>query len=195
MDLKKLKSTSEFELCMLCEKPGIYHNVQNISVCKKHKKTIYNNLTCACGEKIEILPRESGALFNCSNCGDIGFERAREHAISSFYDSKKPKSNKLTKENVITAKKILEEIPDEQAFIVCDGTTLSSLELAADYLRYISHEAFNHHVNSEKNDFHSWIAGVFGDDVLSNKIRDVKTKEELQERIDDRVKELKRISV
>ena len=48
-----------------------------------------------------------------------------------------------------------------------------------DGLESMDVDTFNHHVNETKNDFSSWIKGVFGDYRLSDALRSLNDRERL----------------
>ena len=90
------------------------------------------------------------------------------------------------------AKKYLCDVAPEQCFWVNNGPILKNIEELADYLPEIPNEAFQHHVNSEKNDFSNWIKEIIGDGKLANEILSSKNKESIVKKIRNRLNSLKR---
>jgi len=61
-------------------------------------------------------------------------------------------------------------------------------------LKSIVHEiddnVFSHHVNSDRNDFATWVKDIHKDDALASMLREAKTKPEIASAISDRIKQL-----
>ena len=66
------------------------------------------------------------------------------------------------------------ECNPRDAFWIHNGPVVSSLRELAQTIRLISDEMFRYHVNSEKNDFASWIYHTFGNPYLA---RDLDSEE------------------
>ena len=71
-------------------------------------------------------------------------------------------------------------IPPEKYFMLSNGTAIRSIEELAVLLDNISDEDFSSHVNSEKNDFASWINDVFGEKELAESLKPLTDKKESQ---------------
>ena len=78
---------------------------------------------------------------------------------------------------------ITTEIPVEKYFYVSDGTVIKNLKELPDALRNMSPEAFNSHVNEEKNDFYNWVNDVFEHASLARKIKTTKRKETMAKKV------------
>src|SRR5690606_22307598 len=65
------------------------------------------------------------------------------------------------------------------------------LEGFGEGLAQISDDVFRYHVSGQKNDISKWVHDVIGDTVLSRQLRDIKTKEEAESMVRDRVSKLK----
>jgi hypothetical protein len=74
-------------------------------------------------------------------------------------------------------------LPPEKFFYVNDGRVIKTLHELPDVLRSMSPETFNHHVNSEKNDFYNWTVDVFNHTRLGRKIKSAKTKESMAKKV------------
>lgn len=83
------------------------------------------------------------------------------------------------------------EIEESSAFILKDGQKLRTLKSLADSLKTMDDGFFNEHVNSEKNDFANWISHCFEDELLAQRIRNLKTKQEISEEITTRLEQLR----
>lgn len=90
------------------------------------------------------------------------------------------------------AKRYLCNAAPEQCFWVNNGPILRNIEELASYLPDMPNEAFQHHVNNEKNDFSSWIKDVIGDGKLANEILSSKSKDSAVKKIRNRLNSLKK---
>jgi len=64
-------------------------------------------------------------------------------------------------------------------FILSTGQKIKDIEELKESLKNMNDETFNHHVNSDKNDFATWVRDVFQEYELAHKIRAVTSREEL----------------
>ena len=74
-----------------------------------------------------------------------------------------------------------QETPKEHYFKLKNGQELKSINDLRKALSYMSEEDFSHHVNQEKNDFALWIKEALQNHGIYEKIKDIRSKEELQE--------------
>lgn len=95
----------------------------------------------------------------------------------------------VTKEE---ARRYLSDAPTEQCFWVNNGPILKNLEELANALPEMNEDTFKHHVNSEKNDFSSWINDVVGDQKLANDLLSSRNKESFLKKIRNRLNSLKK---
>jgi len=86
------------------------------------------------------------------------------------------------KKKNVSRKKAPAEIKcdEEHAFRCVDGAVYHSINELADALETMSDDSFYYHANDSKNDFASWISGVFTLDNVSEKLRNAKTREKSQ---------------
>ncbi len=89
------------------------------------------------------------------------------------------------------ARKYLSDVPSEQCFWVNNGPILKNLDELAGMLPELSDEIFHHHVNSEKNDFSSWIKDAIGDQKLANDLLSSKNKDSILKKIRSRLNSLR----
>jgi hypothetical protein len=73
-----------------------------------------------------------------------------------------------------------QEAPKEHYFKLRNGQELKSLNDLRKALIYMTDEDFNYHVSQEKNDFATWVREALQNQELYEKIKNIKTKEELQ---------------
>jgi len=71
-------------------------------------------------------------------------------------------------------KRVLVCANGEQCFWATDGKIIANLIELRDALAEMEKEAFKHHVNSERNDFASWINDVLQDSELAEELRSAK---------------------
>ncbi|MBN2142373.1 hypothetical protein JW711_03505 [Candidatus Woesearchaeota archaeon] len=74
-------------------------------------------------------------------------------------------------------------VPAEKYFYVCDGSVIRHLRELPDALRNMNPDAFAHHVNAGKNDFHSWVSDVFLHSRLARKIKTETNKEMMAKKV------------
>ena len=72
-----------------------------------------------------------------------------------------------------------QEAPAEHYFKLRNGQELKSLNDLRKALSYMNDEEFSHHVNQERNDFATWVKEALQNAELYEKIKNVRTKEEL----------------
>lgn len=90
------------------------------------------------------------------------------------------------------ARRYLNDAAPEQSFWVNNGPILKNMEELVNVLPQISDEIFRHHVNSEKNDFSTWINEVIGDKKLANDLLSSKSKDSALQKIRNRLNSLKK---
>lgn len=91
-----------------------------------------------------------------------------------------------------TKNKSMKTVEGDLCFFVNDGKTIQNMGQLTGVLSEISDETYSYHVNSEKNDFASWISDVFGHRKLANELRRVKTKETALKKVDAHLNLLKK---
>ncbi|MBS3113916.1 hypothetical protein J4448_02345 [Candidatus Woesearchaeota archaeon] len=90
------------------------------------------------------------------------------------------------------AKRYLCNTSPEQCFWVNNGPILKNLEELADALPDMNDETFNHHVNSEKNDFSNWVKDIIGDNKLANDLLSSRGRDSAVKKIRSRLNSLKK---
>ena len=95
----------------------------------------------------------------------------------------------LTKDE---SKRYLSDAAPEQCFWVNNGPILKNMEELANVLPQIGDETFRHHVNSDKNDFSSWVNDIIGDKKLANDLLSSKSKDSALKKIRSRLNSLKK---
>lgn len=73
-----------------------------------------------------------------------------------------------------------QEAPKDSYFKLRNGQELKSLNDLRKALSYMTEEDFSHHVNQEKNDFATWVRETLHNLELHEKIRNAKTRQELE---------------
>ena len=91
------------------------------------------------------------------------------------------------------AASFLANVPKEKAFRTYLGPEIGNLYGLADALETISDDSFNHHVNSEKNDFAKWIRDIIKDEELASSITGILRKPAMARIVRKRIELLERI--
>jgi hypothetical protein len=78
MYIPKKYGQSKVDPCPFCRMDSTTKNKQQVPVCQKHKENILRNLTCFCGDYLELKDGKFGVYFNCTNCGNINIKKALE---------------------------------------------------------------------------------------------------------------------
>ncbi len=79
-----------------------------------------------------------------------------------------------------TLKAINRDAPETSYFILCNGKPVKNIKELADVMEEKEDQVFNHHVNTEKNDFATWVKDVFNEIELAEKLAGVKEKKHMQ---------------
>jgi hypothetical protein len=61
-------------------------------------------------------------------------------------------------------------VPEDKAFRMANGTVLYTLDQLAEEINLSDPELFHTHVNESKNDFAAWVAGVFEEHPLAERL-------------------------
>ena len=85
-------------------------------------------------------------------------------------------------------KHLLQDV--EHAFYLKDGPSLKNLHELERELRRMNDEQFQHHVNSSKNDFHSWIMHTVKDEELARSLAAITDKKEMAKTVKERIRQL-----
>lgn len=119
--------------------------------------------------------------------------RAPKKAAKKAKPAKKP-ATKKTKASVKKAKPAAKksaktkvevytlgrDAPGQRYFILANGHPVKHVAHLAEILDDLEDHVFDHHVNPERNDFHTWVKDVFKDVELAKKMLGVNRKEDLQ---------------
>jgi len=105
---------------------------------------------------------------------------ALEEDLRFLHEREKDIQLKLVElSNVVNELKLYKNVAPEKYFCMYNGIIIKNLRELIDALEIMDEETFAHHVNSEKNDFSSWVENVIKDKHLSEKLRNAKTREEM----------------
>jgi hypothetical protein len=77
------------------------------------------------------------------------------------------------------------ELPFERRFHFRDGTSVSTLEELKEKLERINYQEFYHHVNTQKNDFASWIRHILKEEPIADDLLKVTSIVETVEILND----------
>jgi len=90
------------------------------------------------------------------------------------------------------ARVYLSDVFHEKCFWVNNGPVLKNMEELANVFAAMSDEAFQHHVNKEKNDFSVWVNEVIGDQKLANELLSSRNKASALKKVKNRLASLKK---
>jgi hypothetical protein len=96
MYIPKRYGQSKVDLCPFCKKSATAKNSQQVPVCYGHKSAVLQELTCFCGDYLELKDGKFGVYFSCTNCGNINLKKALE-MNPELGEALKIKSNEETK--------------------------------------------------------------------------------------------------
>ncbi len=74
----------------------------------------------------------------------------------------------------------VQNVPEHQHFYFVNGVRVKNVKELAEVMDKIEQEVFDYHVTMDKNDFHSWVNGVFQDMELAEKLLGVTSPKHLQ---------------
>ena len=138
-----------------------------------HKEDLKNKLQGKM-ERLRMLETEWHSLKK-----KLEEEDKRKRELENAIDEQSQELKQLFKQ-VKMSRWFEQEAPKGQYFKLRNGQELKSLGDLRKALTYITDDEFNYHINPEKNDFAIWIKETFQNQELYEKIKDIKTKEELQ---------------
>lgn len=81
----------------------------------------------------------------------------------------------------------LGDVPADKVFWCHDGKTLKNMGELASALKHMSDETFNHHLNSDRNDFSAWVRDVIGDITLAGQLARVATRATAARKVEARL--------
>ncbi|MFH0875849.1 MAG: DUF5752 family protein [archaeon] len=95
----------------------------------------------------------------------------------------RPKRNNFPKSSKTEVKKALKDALPEHYFILVTGVPIKNIKELMNSFDTMNEWVFNHHVNSERNDFTNWISEVFEEKELADEIRGIKQMHEMQHKM------------
>ena len=78
MHIPKKYGSYKIDYCPFCRKNATTKNPQKVPVCHEHKKSILKDLTCFCGDYLDLKDGKYGIYFTCMNCGNFNLKKALE---------------------------------------------------------------------------------------------------------------------
>ncbi len=88
------------------------------------------------------------------------------------------------------SKGLLEDVAENEAFLLANGAKLKNLKELLETLKQISEQTFRHHVTENRNDFANWLRHSVGDVELADTIEKIAAKDETIRAIENRIAEL-----
>lgn len=93
MQIPKKYGSYKVDLCPFCRKNATVKNPQQVPVCSSHGKSILRDLSCLCGDFLELRDGKYGPYFSCMNCGNISLRKAMERNPQIKISSSEAKEN------------------------------------------------------------------------------------------------------
>ena len=85
---------------------------------------------------------------------------------------------------------ILKNVKEDHHFLLLGGKRLKNLHELHDELESMEAHVYDHHVNSERNDFHNWVNDVHQDAKLATALKKIKHREEALKVVRSRINEV-----
>jgi vacuolar-type H+-ATPase subunit I/STV1 len=82
----------------------------------------------------------------------------------------------LIEQKEVDNEEILEEVQPQHFFWAHNGQQVRNLVQLKDALETMSNETFQYHVTSERNDFSNWVRDVIKDEMLAQKLAEVRSR-------------------
>ena len=81
----------------------------------------------------------------------------------------------------------LGDVPEDKVFWCHNGRVVNNMAELADALKEMPNDIFEYHLNSEKNDFSSWVQGVLGDAALAADLQRATSRDSASEAVKGRL--------
>ncbi|MBU2561077.1 MAG: hypothetical protein KKD17_02185 [Nanoarchaeota archaeon] len=91
------------------------------------------------------------------------------------------------------AERVLADVHPERVFNLRDGSSIKNVRELYSALQGIEPDIFDHHVNSERNDFSNWVKEVHKDYKLANGLSSAKSREECAKAVGSRIYEIEKM--
>jgi hypothetical protein len=110
---------------------------------------------------------------------------------TSKFSTSGASTERCTKENTSgsTNKLLGIEVSTDKRFFLNDGRSLGTIKELQNALEHMDNSLFQHHVNSERNDFSNWIKDVFNEAPLAVKIAKMENRFNMKETIEKYISE------
>ena len=95
----------------------------------------------------------------------------------------KTKASSVGKKQVVGTSKLSAQVAEGKAFVLKDGRQLRTIYELIDELETMNDDSFHQFVNERKNDFASWVEGVFGDKTLAAELKGLDSRVDSQRAI------------
>ena len=144
------------------------------------------------GSSKKIVPVFEGQEESPVDSGAIGDDEAEEKNEAS----ESPRKEEILEEQSVSSEvreveetlesiappppskiKVSYEASPDSYFFIHEGSTLKSLHDFEHCLGTMTESQFQHHVNSGKNDFASWVESAFGEKDLADSLNEAKERE------------------
>lgn len=85
-----------------------------------------------------------------------------------------------------------QDVKPEHVFYCIDGAILKNLKELTEKLKSMGREAYAHHANMHRNDFHNWIKDVYGNERLAKRVASAKNSKEASKMLEAQLGKKKR---
>ncbi|MBN1544852.1 hypothetical protein JW898_05325 [Candidatus Woesearchaeota archaeon] len=92
------------------------------------------------------------------------------------------------------AERVLADVHPEKVFNLRDGSSIKNIKELYSALQSIGPDVFDHHVNSGRNDFSSWVKDVHRDYRLADGLSSAKSREECTKAVASRIYEIEKMA-
>ncbi|UCC61222.1 MAG: hypothetical protein JSW38_12940 [Dehalococcoidia bacterium] len=81
----------------------------------------------------------------------------------------------------------LGDVPEDRVFWCHDGRVVKNMTDLAAAIKEMNNDTFEYHLNSEKNDFSTWVRDVIGDTTLASQLARVASQATALRKVETRV--------
>ena len=81
----------------------------------------------------------------------------------------------------------LGDVPEEKVFWCHDGRVVKNMAELAGAIKEMNNDTFEYHLNSDKNDFSTWVRDVIGDTTLAGQLARVASQATALRKVEMRV--------
>ncbi len=84
----------------------------------------------------------------------------------------------------------LDDVPGDKVFWCHDGRVVKNMAELGNALKEMTNDTFEYHLNSERNDFSTWVRDVIGDTTLAGQLERVASQATALKRVEMRLRSI-----